>query len=404
MMDGRHHRKAGRAGMAGIAGVTALATVVVAFGAGSASAAPGDSWLTARGSDLRNGQARNETAITKSSINRLAPIWSAPGESVEGTEAIVNGNAAYVVTRDDKLRRLRTSNGSTVWTTVLSAAGETPTVDGDTVYALGGDRLKALRASDGDVRFNVAVPRACGDGFLCDGGIGVESGKVVVGNGYLLRIVNGTNGAVLSTTDVSGGDLDSNGGGAPGIDGNGAAWYTFKFTRTVPVPPSTANPVPTPKVTGNGHSTALITGGRVFVTGVNQGIHAFNVNTGAKSDFAPGALGQHQNLATDGTRLFDVRFENGVRTLTAYNLSNGSVVWSKTGAVTSPLAVNGMVIVGENRDGLAIYDAASGALLRRLAGTARGADPIVVGGRVFAGYSAGTVPAGSMPPLTMLGV
>jgi hypothetical protein len=62
------------------------------------------------------------------------------------------------------------------------------------------------------------------------------------------------------------------------------------------------------------------------------------------------------------------------------------------------------VVVGENRDGLAVYDAASGALLKRVAGVARGADPIVVGGRLFAGFSTGPVPTGSTPPLTMLGV
>ena len=97
-------------------------------------------------------------------------------------------------------------------------------------------------------------------------------------------------------------------------------------------------------------------------------------------------------------------FENGVRRLTAYNLSNGSVVWTRNGAVTSPLVVNGMVIVGENQNGLAVYDAANGTLLRRVAGVARGADPIVVGGRLFVGFSAGAVPTGSTPPLTMFGV
>jgi hypothetical protein len=387
-----------------IAGVAAVAALAVALGIGSASAAPGDSWLTARGSDLRQGQARNETAITRSSINRLAPIWSAPGQSVAGTEAIVNDGAVFMVTADAKLRRLRAGDGSTVWTTSLAGTGATPTLDSGTVYAIGGGRVKAVRASDGGVTFNVAPPRFCGDGVVCDSGLGVEAGRIVVGNGSMLSILNGSNGSVLSTTDASNGDFDSNGGGTPGIDGNGAAWYSFKFTRTLPVPPSNASPVPTPKVTGNGHSTALITGGRVFVTGVNQGIHAFNVNTGAKADFAPGAIGQHQNLATDGTRLFDVTFEGGVRTLTAYDLSNGSVVWTRNGAVTSPLLVNGMVIVGENRDGLAVYDAANGTLLRRVAGVARGADPIVVGGRLFVGFSAGAVPTGATPPLTMFGV
>jgi len=394
-MGGRGRSAAVLALGAGLAGL--LAT-------GTASAAPGTSWLTARGNDARTGRAANETVITKSSIGHLAPIWSAPGESVDGTEAIVNGAAAYVVTNDAKLRRLKTASGATVWTTALADVGATPTLDNGLVYTSGGSRVKAVRASDGAVKFNVPVPVSCGDGFVCDHGLGVQSGKVVVGDGTMLSVLSGTTGAVLSTTDVSTGDLDSNGGGTPGIDGNGAAWYSFKFTATTPVPPSTANPVPTPKVTGNGHSTALIVGGRVFTTGTNQGIHAFDVNTGAKADFAPGAVGQHHDLATDGTRLYDVTLEGGVRTLTAYNLSNGGVAWSKTGAVTSPIVVNGMVIVGENFDGLAVYDAASGALLKRLSGTARGADPIVVGGRVYAGYSPTPVPPGTNPPLTALGV
>jgi len=89
---------------------------------------------------------------------------------------------------------------------------------------------------------------------------------------------------------------------------------------------------------------------------------------------------------------------------TAYDLATGSSLWSRPGAVTAPLSVNGMVIVGENYGGLAVYDAASGALLKRLSGTARGAAPIVVGGRVYAGYSASSVPPGSNPPVTALSV
>ena len=140
------------------------------------------------------------------------------------------------------------------------------------------------------------------------------------------------------------------------------------------------------------------------MTSKNQGITSFVVSTGAKSSFAPRAIGQHQALATDGTRLFDVTIEAGVKTLTAYDLATGSSRWSQSGAVTAPLSVNGMVIVGENYGGLAVYDAANGALLKRLSGTARGAAPIVVGGRVYAGYSASSVPPGTNPPVTALGV
>jgi hypothetical protein len=371
---------------------------------GTASAAPGGTWLTARGNDARTGRAANETAITKSSISHLAPIWSAPGESVDGTEAIVSGSAVYVVTTDAKLRRLKTTNGNPVWTSPLAGVGDTPTLDGGTIYTLGGSRVRAVNALTGATKFNVLVETFCGDGSGCFGGLGTANGKVVVGAGGLLHILNGTTGAVLSTTDVSEGDFDSNGGGTPAIDGNDAAWASYKFTGTAPVPPSSASPLPTPKITGNGYATPLIVGGKVYVTSKSQGITSFAVATGAKTNFLPGAIGQHQSLATDGTRLFDVTIEAGVKTLTAYNLSTGAVLWSHNGAVTSPLAVNGMVVVGENYGGLAVYDAASGALLKRLAGTARGANPIVVGGRVYAGYSPMVVPPGTNPPLTALGV
>ena len=41
-------------------------------------------------------------------------------QRVAGTEAIVNDGAVFTVTTDAKLRRLRASNGSTVWTTSLA--------------------------------------------------------------------------------------------------------------------------------------------------------------------------------------------------------------------------------------------------------------------------------------------
>ena len=380
---------------------TALAGVLAM---GTASAAPGTSWVTARGTDARTGRAANETVITTSSIGKLAPVWSAPGETVDGTEAIVNGAAVYVVTTDAKLRRVKTSNGSTVWTSALAGVGDTPTIDGGVVYTLGGSRVRAVNASTGATKFNVAVQSFCGDGSGCFGGLGTANGKVVVGAGGLLHVLSGTTGAVISTTDVSQGDFDSNGGGTPAIDGKGTAWYSYKFTDTVPVPPASTDPLSGPKITGNGYATPLIVGGKVYVTSKNQGITTFVVSTGAKASFAPGAIGQHQSLATDGSRLFDVMIEGGVKTLTAYDLATGASLWSQTGAVTAPLAVNGMVIVGENYDGLAVYDAASGVLLKRLAGTARGAGPIVVAGRVYAGYSPNPVPPGSNPPLTALGV
>jgi outer membrane protein assembly factor BamB len=387
------------------AAVLALATMMAgALTTGTASAAPVGSWLTARGNDARTGRAANETVITKSSIGHLAPIWSAPSQSVEGTEAIVSGGSVYVVTTDSKLRRLNGTNGNTVWTSGIAGVPETPTLDGGTVYVLGGSRVRAVNAATGATKFNVPVEYFCGDGSGCFGGLGTANGKVVVGAGGLLHILNGTTGALLSTTDVSQGDFDSNGGGTPAIDANGAAWSSYKFVQTAPVPPSSANPVPTPKISGNGFATPLIVGGKVYVTSKSQGITSFAVTTGAKTNFLPGAIGQHQALATDGTRLFDVTIEAGVKTLTAYNRSTGAVLWSRNGAVTAPLSVNGMVVVGENYGGLAVYDAASGALLKRLAGTARGADPIVVGGRVYAGYSPTSVPPGTNPPLTALGV
>lgn len=388
------------------AAVVALGTLLTgALATAPASAAPAGSWLTARGNDARLGQAMNETVVTKGSIAHLAPIWSAPGQSVDRTEAIVQGNAVYSVTTDARLRRLNGASGGTSWTSVLPAVGTTPSIDGGTVFVYAGSTVRALTAASGATRYTKHVPGFCGDGTAgCFGGIGTANGKIVVGAGGLLHVLDEGTGAVLATTDVSEGDFDSGGGGTPAIDGNDAAWASYKFTGTLAVPPSTASPVPSPKISGNGYATPLIVGGRAYVTAINNGIVSFSVSTGAKTTVVAGAVGQHRDLATDGTRLFDVVNDGGVKTLTAYSLATGAALWSRSGAVTSPLSVNGMVIVGEANAGLAVYDAASGALLKRLPGTARGANPIVVGGRVYAGYTAANLPAGTNPPLTALGV
>ena len=316
--------------MGGMRRMAVLAAVGVGLAgvmvAGPASAAPGDSWLTARGSDRRTGEATNETAITKGAISKLAPRWSAPGQSVEGTEAIVKGTAVYVVTSDAKLRRLKAGSGATVWTAGLPGVADTPTVDGSTVYVLGGSRVKALDAATGASKFNTAVTYFCGDGSGCFGGLGAENGKVVVGAGGLLHILNGVSGVVISTTDVGQGDFDSNGGGTPAIDAADAAWYAHKFIETVPIPPSKADPLSSAKITGNGGGDAADRRWPGLRAQQEPGHHAFDVVSGAKADFAPGAIGQHKAMATDGTRLFDVMIEGGVKTLTAYDLSTGAAV------------------------------------------------------------------------------
>ena len=106
-------------------------------------------------------------------------------------------------------------------------------------------------------------------------------------------------------------------------------------------------------------------------------------------------------MAWDGTRLFAAsRRSGGVNALRAFNGTSGAVVWERPGAVTAPLVVNGMVIVGEDTAGLAVYRTTTGAELARFPGTARGADPVVVNGQLLAGFSETAVPAGQGAPLS----
>jgi outer membrane protein assembly factor BamB len=183
------------------------------------------------------------------------------------------------------------------------------------------------------------------------------------------------------------------------IDGNGTAWYGYKFLDTLAVPPSTVDPISTPSKIRNKATSPLLAGNRVLIVTVTE-LDAFDQATGAKTTLATLTWSTPHPLAWDGTRLFLVTHSGSDRRLRAFNATTGAVIWERPGAATAPLVVNGMVIVGEDTAGLAVYRATNGAELARFPGTARGADPVVVGGQLFLGFSQDPVPSGEAAPLS----
>ncbi|GAA1879115.1 PQQ-binding-like beta-propeller repeat protein [Lapillicoccus jejuensis] len=407
MKTQRHLRKAGRAGVA----VTAVlaAAVALALGPGPASASPagapppapdvvtgaGD-WLTARGSDLRLGQARGAGALTRATVASLRTVWTAPVVTPPFSEVVVQGGAVYTNTLEGTLVRLRTSDGSVVWRQDAGTIGVTPALDHGVVYT-SGSTVRAFRASDGTLLWSVKPPTTMNGG----GGIGVRGDTLAVGRGGLLVLLDKADGATQRVTNVLGDDPDSYGYGTPAIDPRGVAWYAYKWLGSLPVPPTVERPFRAPRHSGNGSTTPMVLGDRVLVAATSVGLTSYDLATGTKTVLDPTADGRHRDLATDGTLVFDVTSSRADgQALTARRATDGSVVWRRPGAVTSPLVLGDLVVVGEDRAGIAMYDTATGALVHRIPGTARGAYPVVANGRLYLGYASGTVPTDTVPPVT----
>jgi outer membrane protein assembly factor BamB len=357
-------------------------------------------WPTQRADSFRTGSV-GDPSITLSTVARLAPgaiLSDAP--TVPGTEPVGSDCGLWWVTWDGTTGRLwaRDFCDNVRWNRPLPGRPFSPTLFGGlTVYA--GTKLRNYDPNTGVVRWSVTPPAAYGDGGGF-GGLGNENGKLLLGAGMLLSLIRISDGKVLKTIDVSRGDLDSNGGSAPMIDDRDTAWYSYKFLDTLAVPPSTVDPITTPRFVGNGGTIPMLAPGRRVVIGTtSNGLLWFDQTTGAKHVIDATAVGRHKALATDGTRIFDVSQRGGIRTLRAYDIVSGTKLWERSGAVTAPVHVNRMVFVGEDTAGMAAYRATDGAEVWRYPGTARGSDPIVLDGGLNAAFSPTPLPAGRMAPL-----
>jgi hypothetical protein len=393
-----------------IGGLTAAGVVVAAGGRIPPAMAASTSWLTERGSNLRRGSATGEVAITAATIGSLRRRWTRGGPTVADTEALVRGSRVYIVTSSGGspalLAARRTGDGSSVWTRTVPGRPRTPAIGTGRIFVysetFGGSIVSPLVSAfdvDSGAPLWSVVPPFVPEAPL-GGGLGVVDGKVVVAAGFTLSVLRATDGATVAQLDVANGDFDSNGGAAPMIDGNGTAWYGYKFLDTLAVPPSTIDPIAGPRHVGNRATSPVLAGDQVLIAAVAN-IDSFDQVTGAKSTLATLPTSTHHALAWDGVRLFAASRRSGdANALRVYDPPTGAVLWERPGAVTAPLAVNGMVVVGEDSAGVAAYRASNGVELARFPGTARGADPVVVNGQLLIGFEQGAVPAGESPRLS----
>ncbi len=394
-----------------IGGLAAAGVAVTARGGGPVAAATSPSWLTARGSNARTGTVAGEGAITPATVAGLHRRWTHGSPTIADTETLVRGTMAYSVTQVGDffaagvLSVLRLTDGGNVWSRSLPGRPATPTIGGGRIVVYSEQSadfvtpdLSAFNADSGSPLWSVVPPFA--QEAPLGGGLGIASGKIVVASGFTLSVLRASDGGTLRQLDVANGDFDSNGGAAPMIDGAGTAWYGYKFVDTLAVPPSTTDPISNPRHVGNRATSPVLAGGRVFIAAVTE-LDVFVRATGAKTTLATYPASTHHSLAWDGARLFaSSRRSGGVNSLRAYNGTTGAVIWEQPGAVTAPLVVNGMVIVGEDTAGLAVYRTTNGVELARFPGTARGADPVVVNGQLLAGFSDSAVPPGQNAPLS----
>ena len=99
------------------------------------------------------------------------------------------------------------------------------------------------------------------------------------------------------------------------------------------------------------------------------------------------------DVAVDADRVYlgYLNANTNVRTVTAFNRFTGARVWSKAITIAAaPAVANGVLYVAEGRNGVAAYNAATGAELWRRPGVANSAAPVVANGRLYVGWRAGT--------------
>ena len=206
----------------------------------------------------------------------------------------------------------------------------------------------------------------------------------------MLSVVNGSTGAILDRRPLARRLRLQWRRHTPASTANSAAWVQ---SSSSPAPSGAAVDRPTPcdrrRSTGNGHSTGSSRAAESSRPGTTRAWPTPPTSGPAPRPTSP--PGRRRPAPRPGdrrTRLYDVTL-GGVRTLTG--TTSRAAPWRGQDGRRH--------LARRRRPTAELLDAA-------VAGTERrGADPIVVGGRVYAGYSpTRPVPPGSNPPLTALGV
>ena len=117
----------------------------------------------------------------RSTIFPLVIAWSVPLPAVPAAAAAFDDGHAYVVLRDGQLVAIDLAGGESVWS-VEQTTSLKPAAGGGAVFLAQADRIVALEAGNGDVRWTASLGSRASAPPLWDTGwlvVGVENGDVV---------------------------------------------------------------------------------------------------------------------------------------------------------------------------------------------------------------------------------
>lgn len=389
-----------RRALAGLSSVTALAVLAGVTTLGAASPAGGataSEWTQVRGGAAHTGFNAGETTITKGDVAKLtlATTIADVGDQGITAETLVAGGKVYVLSTQvgdpsTVVRAFDAVTGTKLW-----AAGTGNTSYG-TAAALAGGRIFLLTASPSPTVFawNAGTgalvwkkPVGCGSSIAAEGSV-VAVGRCDVFPTVLF--LNAADGAKLG--EGCEGDPDADGSAGPTLR-NGVAFFVSNDTRACTKSGATWAPWTGAAFIGDKPTFSAALSSAVYGAGKNL-LRASNGTTGTTiwkvfplaSEVSWKVLG----MSVDDSRIYlAVRTKAGAGRLIAFQRANGSRAWSKSINVrTAPAVANGVVFTAEGSNGVAAYNANSGAKLWGKPGRADGAPPVVAGGRLYVGWAA----------------
>jgi outer membrane protein assembly factor BamB len=435
--------------------LTTLACMLLAAGV-LARAAGAEDWPTYL-HDTARSSTSGETTLSAQNAGQLKKLWSFHTGAGVAAGATVVGGVAYLGSWDGYEYALDASTGALKWQTYLGITNggsncpypqqvgveSTAAVVNGVVYVGGGDNYwYALSASTGAVLWKIDVGNPNGNTYdghfnwasplIYNGSayIGIASlGDCPLVQGKLLRVDLSTHQVVATWKAVPDGQI---GGGiwtSPTLDAATNTIYVTTGTQsqssqttsaamvaldgtTLAVKGAWQVPI-ADQVPDNdwGNTPTLISGGLVAATNKNGVVYAFQ-----RSNISAGPVWQQRiavgggcplcgaapvsSDAFDGTNLYAGAGQitvNGTTypgSVTAFNPSNGQVVWRHTLSgivIPAVAAVNGLVIAGDGSS-LVVLDASSGASLFSYAtGAVIYGPPTVSGGMIYIGSQDGNL-------------
>lgn len=297
-----------------------------------------------------------------------------------------DGSVMYIGSRDGSLYALRTSDGSMLWKTPPEHAVDViPAVDGNmVVYGSSSARLTALRPSDGSPIWSYNA----GDGVFQSSPLIVGDRVYSGGGGHFVRAFERASGDLLWEKEL-GMWVQSSAAHKDGVIyiGSDAGFLMaydaetgrerWRFAAKMPGEPNEETSVTAdPKITPDGHrsnilSTPRFSGNLVFITSIAGKVYAVDTNTGKE---VWSFLGER--IVTDTTVSGDILYTHSdMGILRAFDAKTGDVLWgAKTGTsqnywpgpyqtASAPAEYKGQVFVGGTDGDISAYNSSNGSVL-----------------------------------------